>query len=69
MQNTQDHILTACEISSEVEMTSGAYIKTSYTEFERFVERNKFMCIECALDRLFEADIVSGYIAETCSCA
>ena len=69
MKNTQDKILTAYDISSEVEMTSSAYIKTSYTEFERFVESNKFTCIECALDRLFEVDMISGYIAETCSCA
>jgi hypothetical protein len=68
MKNTQDKILTAYEISSEVEMNNSVYITASDAELERFVKHKKFKCIECALDRLYEAEMINGYIAEICSC-
>ena len=68
MHKKNQHFLTASEIVSEMEATSDTVITANYFEFERFVSDKKFSCMEFAFDRLFEAELIKGYIAETCFC-
>lgn len=68
MNNAQKNILTAHEIRSEIATTSSVYLTTNEAEFEQFVNRKRFPCMEFALDRLYAAEMVNGYIAEPCSC-
>ena len=68
MYETQHKFITAEDITLEIN-PHGVYATTTQYEIEQFIETNQITCMEFALDRLFEAEMVSGYLAEPCECS
>lgn len=60
---TNNQFLTAFEILDEMLSTSSANLVCTLNEFEHFVERSKFTCMEDALYRTYEAGLVDGCVA------